>query len=227
MENEQLNEKHLRPETLKGLILPNVDVDTYTPKIQGDSVVVVFRVKENYDAAYDLSSFIEKLPFDLLDTEAQEIPTADGHYEVFCEFERNETFPKNLLNTLGAIEQLGEVIEWKGKFYEQEEEIGLDLDILEQNIRLVPAKQIDEFLEYSTAEIWLCESGYRLENGRNVPMYFNNAKFVSEDQVLDMIKEGWSSCDQNAKTLFSAQYDLMLLKEGILAERNGTYMLFK
>lgn len=223
----ELNEKQLRPETLRGLILPEVDVDTYTPKIQGDSVVVVLRVKQNYDAAYDLSSFIEKLPFDILDTEAQEVPTADGYYEVFCEFERNETFPKNLLNTLGSIEQLGEVIEWKGNFYQQEEAIDLDLETVEQLVRTIPAKQIDEFLEYSTAEIWLCESGYRLQNGRNQPMYFSNAKHLEEEDVLDLLKEGWSSCDNNAKTLFSTQYELCLTKHGIIAENNGKYMLFK
>lgn len=97
---EQLNEKNLRQGTLKYLVDPIVEIDMYSPKIQQDSIVVVMRVEGSYDAGYDMSSFIEKLPFGVLDTEVQEIPNTEGYYEIFIEMERDDEFPENLMRIL-------------------------------------------------------------------------------------------------------------------------------
>jgi len=153
---EQLNEKNLRQGTLKYLVDPIVEIDMYSPKIQQDSIVVVMRVEGSYDAGYDMSSFIEKLPFGVLDTEVQEIPNTEGYYEIFIEMERDDEFPANLMRILhdaGSLcaEENSEYV-WQGILYAQDNEEPMDIDekILRSHVRLHPEEQdIREFFEYS------------------------------------------------------------------------------
>lgn len=221
----QLNEKQLRPAMLKDLVYPEVNIDTYTPKIQLDSVVVVFKVKQNYDAAYDLSSFIEKLPYNILDTEAQEIPNADGDYEVFCEFERDVYFPENLVKVIQDIQKLSNEQVFKGEYYQQEETHPVDEETITQFVRLIPAQEIKEFLEYSTSNL-LVERNLKLTSKTHQhTMVFSNAIELSEQQACTMMREGW---DQMADlgVMFGAQYNAVRTKYGIIVDRDGKHMLF-
>ncbi len=93
---EQLNEQGLRPNILHDLVYPIISIDEYEPKINQDNIVVMFQVLNNYDAAYDLSSFIEKTSKNAIDTEAAETPNLDGRYTVFVEMPRNVEFPEAL-----------------------------------------------------------------------------------------------------------------------------------
>lgn len=223
----QLNEKQLRPEILRDLVNPAIDIDMYTPKIQQDSVVVVFRVKQNFDAAYDLSSFIEKLPYNLLDTEAQEIPTATGDYEVFCEFERDVHFPENLVNVIKDIEKLGNAQEWQGNYYDTEEPQSVDEETITHHVRLIPAKQVREFLEYSQAKVLTEDRNITLKsNTHQHSMTFTNIKEITEKEAVAMMREGWEYMPSFGDAIFGRQYNSVRTTHGIIVDRDGTHMLF-
>ena len=186
----QLNEKNLRASSLKYLVEPVVEIDMYSPKIQQDSIVVVVRVDASYDAGYDFSSFIEKLPFGVLDTEVQEVPNADGFYEVFIEMERNEEFPENLVRVLQdasslCAEEESEYV-WKCLVYGHEEEdpMELDADVLRANVRLVPEKEIREFFEYSLEKVVINEN---VVVGQAA---FNSCSSITDKAAAALIKEG-------------------------------------
>lgn len=220
-----LNEKQLRPGVVCDLVDPIVNIDTYTPKIQEDSIVVVFKVKQNYDAAYDLSSFIEKLGDGILDTEAQEIPNSDGDYEVFCEFEREESFPKNFMDVLASIEKLGNKQHWKAEYYSVDELQPLTEETIVQHVRLIPGKTIREFLEYSHSTL-LVERDLKLtSNTHNYSMTFTNAVEITDSQACIFMREGWEHmADMNV--IFGPLYNTVRTKYGIIADRDGKHILF-
>ena len=123
---KKLNEQGLRPQVLKDLIHPIISVDEYTPKIEDSNIVVMFQVLNNFDAAYDLSSFIEKSPIDAVDTEAAETPNLDGRYQVFVEMERDAEFPENLLRLIKTIENICPNPGWKIQLYGVNDPIDVD-----------------------------------------------------------------------------------------------------
>ena len=187
---EQLNEKNLRQGTLKYLVDPIVEIDMYSPKIQQDSIVVVMRVEGSYDAGYDMSSFIEKLPFGVLDTEVQEIPNTEGFYEIFIEMERDEEFPANLMRILQDAGSLcaeeGSEYVWQGILYAQDNEEPMDIDekILRSHVRLHPEEQdIREFFEYSLDTITINET---IAVGEAV---FESCKFVNDQRAEKLLSE--------------------------------------
>lgn len=223
----QLNEKQLRPEILTDLVEPAVDIDMYTPKIQQDSVVVVFRVRQSYDAAYDLSSFIEKLPNGILDTEAQEIPNAEGNYEVFCEFERDTNFPKNLVRVIKDIEKLGNEQEWQGNYYDADAALPIDEETVTKHVRLIPAKAIKEFLEYSQAKVLTEDRNIVLKSHtHHHTMVFSNVKEISEPVACALMREGWEYMPAFGEAIFGQQYSSVRTKCGIIVDRNGQHLLF-
>lgn len=126
----QLNEKALRPNVLKDLVLDIVSVDEFKPKLKDTNIVVQFQVKNNYDAAYDLSNFIEKSPTKPLDTEAVETPNRDSRYNVFVEFERNTEFLNKFLTLLKDIENLTGSMDWKMQIYQQNDLIDIDQEMI-------------------------------------------------------------------------------------------------
>jgi len=100
-----MSEIGLRAGDLANLVEPLCAVDKLIPKLDEDNIVVTFFVgRSNEDAAYDLSSFIEKGPIDsITDTEVSETPNADGFYEVYVEFPRNNRFPEDFLQLLRDV----------------------------------------------------------------------------------------------------------------------------
>ena len=214
---EQLNEKNLRQGTLKYLVDPIVEIDMYSPKIQQDSIVVVMRVEGSYDAGYDMSSFIEKLPFGVLDTEVQEIPNTEGFYEIFIEMERDEEFPANLMRILqdaGSLcaEENSEYV-WQGILYAQDNEEPMDIDekILRSHVRLHPEEQdIREFFEYSLDTVKINET---ITVGEAV---FESCKFVDDIRAEKLLSEA-----EQIRHRLGKYYEAFSVKGGVLITKDG------
>jgi hypothetical protein len=103
----------LRKGDLDGLILPLITVDEYESKIGDDQAVVVgFYVLEQ-DAAHDLSNFMERAPYMVMDTDVSPAPTKDGYYVCFVEINRTLDFPKALISLLNDITKLCNVEDWQ------------------------------------------------------------------------------------------------------------------
>ena len=220
-----LNEKNLRAGVLKHLVNPVVEIDTYTPKIQSDSIVVVVRVDGSFDAGYDFSSFVEKLPFGILDTEVQEVPNTDGFYEIFIEIERNEESPLNICRILKDSSSLcseGDTpFEWKFTYYGQEDEepILLDESSLRKVIRTIPEESLKEFMEYSVDPLLVNQGHYVV--GGNV---FNKVQSISDTQAAQLLEGAEPMADVLGK-----YYELYDTNCGMMVINNETQkiMLFK
>ena len=137
---------------LVNLIEPVVSIDEYKSKILDDdeSIVVVFKI-ENRDAAFDLSSFIERGPFAVLDTEVSDKLDADGSYALFLEMVREERFVKNFLFMLNKINRVAalKMSDWQFEAYKMAGKRPLNSKELKANIRL---QQMDELPDESLLE---------------------------------------------------------------------------
>ena len=103
----------LKKGDLENLILPLLSIDEYESKIDDDtSIVVGFYVFEE-DAAHDLSNFVERSPYMILNTDVSPAPTKDGYYMTFVEIQRNPEFPKCLDELLDEITLLCRTENWQ------------------------------------------------------------------------------------------------------------------
>lgn len=219
-----------RAHNLKNLIAPLISIDLYEPKIHDDSIVVVFEVFQNYDAAYDLSSFIEKLPELTLDTEARETPNESGNYEVFCEFERNADFPDVFMSVLKDVEKIGNKQQWNIDAYGKDQVLPLtNQDTIRQNIRLVNNNELKEFLDYSGVTATFQKDHLLLEN-KTMKQSINvehECYFVSEDQVKLMIQKYGITEAHNARIAMFPYHEVcnFVGTDLYLLEHNGQYLI--
>jgi len=219
---------NLRTNDLKGLIEPNIQIDTYTPKVKEDGIVVVFSVKLSYDAAYDLSSFIEKLPYGVIDTEAQDIPDIEGNYTVFVEFDRNLKFPLNLVSVLNDIKKLGDDTKFKGTFYDGDGSILLDEDSIKTNTRLAPIKEIKEFMEYSTSKVLM--EGRAVAFQSTAFQYMNLYGVVRElveSEVQELLRGPWEVPAAEQNCIFGVVYEVYKTPKGTIVTHDNRTYLFK
>lgn len=103
----------LRSGDLDGLILPLLTIDEYASKIDDNkSIVVGFYVFEE-NAAHDLSNFVEREPYLVLDTDVSPAPTKDGYYVCFAELGRTPDFPEALMKVLSDVSRLCGIDNWQ------------------------------------------------------------------------------------------------------------------
>lgn len=143
-----MSDTSLLPNDLVDLVHQIVSFDEFRPKLDENNLVVQFQVNDNFDAAYDLSSFIEKCCPAALDTEAQEVPNRDGRFNVFVEFERNPEFIKNFDDLIKNIQNLTGSVKWKAQIYRINDPVDYSPDALSA-LTLVSEKDLREFFEYA------------------------------------------------------------------------------
>jgi len=135
---------------LLDVISDEISIDEYKSKILDDdeSIVVVFRT-ENRDAAYDLSSFIERGPFAVLDTEVSDRLADDGMFLLFLEMKRDKKFIKNFLLLMKKINNLAKrkMKDWKFLAYKMAGSRTLSGRELKSNIRIKKFNQLPEIPE--------------------------------------------------------------------------------
>lgn len=205
----QLNERALRPDVLKDLIHPVISIDEYTSKIGENNIVVAFQVLDNYDAAYDLSSFIEKSPVGVLDTEANETPNIDGRYMVFSEFERNGEFPERLLTLIKTIENLCTNAEWKLQLYGVNDPIDVDFDIITQRVALSQPETIAEFFDNAGISVNMLSETLKLKSVYGDLHYKKGSGFVSEKYVKDLLEKNTTLDDTRLSSILGEGYDVL------------------
>ena len=93
----------LRENDLANLISSYISIDEYTSKIDEDNITVALFVNE-LDAAEELEDFIEKYYYiEIRDIEISDSLTDDNKYIIFVEVERNDNFPKMILDMIDTI----------------------------------------------------------------------------------------------------------------------------
>lgn len=99
---------------LKNSILPNVSVDEFNPKSgdENDVIVVAFYLKDK-EPADDLNTFIQRGFIDNLDVEVSPSTDEDGHYLVFVEMSRDDSFPNKFQALLKDVENVSGKQDWE------------------------------------------------------------------------------------------------------------------
>lgn len=179
----------LKEGDLEELVIPLVSIDEYESKLDDDSIVIAFHVQDR-EPANDLNRFVQKGPTALLDTDVSPAPNADGFYMVFVEILRDEEFPQKVMDILGSLEGLTGIADWRAVAYGSEEEYPLNLEFLQNSIRLAsqePEKEpeVEDAVDESLTEFFRNSD---LENlvteGRMVT--FEGPVATFEMQLVDM-----------------------------------------
>lgn len=223
----QLNEKALRPQVLKDLIYEIISIDEYTSKIGENNIVVAFQVKDNFDAAYDLSSFIEKSPLGALDTEASETPNVDGRYVVFAEFERDGEFPERLLSLLKTIENLCPNPGWKLQLYGVNDPIDVDFDIVNQRIDLTQPEELTEFFDAACVSTEMLSETICLNTAYGKLHYNRGSGIVSESYVKTLIEKGIDLDDTRLSSILGEGYTVLKSGSQYVVGNKGKYFVLR
>lgn len=207
-----------------------ISVDEYQPKLNEDNIVVCIQVKDCYDAAYDLSSFLEKSPNDILDTEAPEPQNMDGRYNVFVEFSRDAAFPKKLQDLITDLERISNKEKWKIQAYKINDPFDYDPAIVDEVIRVVPKDTLKEFFEPSLMRVSHRDMYIIIsESIPNGNMYvYESAIPVSEDEVKIIIESGNYSGDESSfERSLGPTYTVIKAYGGYLVGNGSEYLLLK
>jgi len=108
----------LKPNDLKDLINPIMEIDTYKSVMGDDENVIVlsFSVNGN-DAAKDFENFVEQGYKFVLDSDVSSGETDDGNYKVFIEVERGNKSILHIEDILYGLTQLSGIEKWKFRYY--------------------------------------------------------------------------------------------------------------
>lgn len=225
--SKQLNEQGLRPEVLKDLIHDIISVDEYTAKIEENNIVVMFQVLNNFDAAYDLSSFIEKSPIGAIDTEAAETPNLDGRYQVFVEMERNAEFVEKLLTLIKTIENICPNPGWKIQLYGVNDPIDVDFDEIQERVNLGSPDALSEF--FNKADINIINEGQtlKLETLYGDLHYSAGSGFASEEYVQKLLKVETKLDTSRLSSILGESYTVLRSGNQYIIENSGKYLVLR
>lgn len=226
-----LNEKALRPDTLKDLVYPVISIDEYTPKLDPSNIVVMFQVLDNYDAAYDLGSFIERSPENVLDTEAAETPNLDGRYPVYVEMERNGEFPGKLMRLLKDIANIAPQVKWKLQIYEVNDPVDVNPEAIEQSMHLNSSTEVLEFFDHSYSSVLRENNILEFTSCSNDKLYFSTKGIISEKQAHEVLNKHSIENDDTRLSSFlgESNYTVLKINESIymVGRMDGKYLLLK
>ena len=225
---KRIYERALRPLVLKDLIHPIISVDEYTPKIDDTNIVVLFQVLDNFDAAYDLSSFVERSPVDVVDTEAAETPNVDGMYQVFVEFERNGEFPAKLIDLMKSIENICPNPGWKLQMYGINDPIDLDIDEITNDIELVSQEELQEFFDFAAVNVEIINECIKIKSVYGTELnYSKGSGIVNEAYVKDLLKDDMSLDGTRLSAVLGENYDVLKSGNEYIVGINGKYVVLR
>lgn len=225
---KKLYERSLRPLALKDLIYEIVSIDEYTPKIAETNIVVAFQVLDNFDAAYDLGSFLERCPLDIIDTEAVETPNVDGRYMVFAEYDRDAEFPQRLLETLKILANICPDPGWKLQIYGQNDPIEVDIKAMNDVMNLVVEKELKEFFDFAPVNVSVLKESLKIESVYGSTLHYSlSSGKIDESFVKDLLKDDTSLECQQLSAVLGENYDVLRTGSEYIIGRNGKYVLLR
>lgn len=133
----------LKEGDLEDLVVPLLSIDEYESKLDDDSIVIAFALRDK-EPAQDLNRFIQKGAVDILDTDVSPAPNEDGNYMVFVEMLRDETFPQGCIDMVSSLIGLTHIEDWMASIYDQEEQMPLDMNVLQTLVRLQSREDHEE-----------------------------------------------------------------------------------
>jgi len=137
----------LKTGDLDDLVLNRISVDEFESKIDNEKAIVIGFFVDDKEPANDLRNFLDKSATELLDSDRSPAPDIDGQYMVFVEFERNSSFPEEMIKMVETIENLVDVDEWVFTVYKDKGPFPLTEENLKKHVRLEPKEEKDDFEE--------------------------------------------------------------------------------
>lgn len=225
---KRIYERALRPLVLKDLIHPIISVDEYTPKIDDKHIVVLFQVLDNFDAAYDLSSFIERSPVGVIDTEAAETPNVDGRYQVFVEFERNGEFPQKMIDLIKSIENICPNLDWKLQMYGINDPIDLDIDEISNGMELVNEEDLKEFFNFAPVNVEVLKESIKIKSVYGTELHYSlGSGIVNESYVSNLLKEEMTLDGTRLSAVLGENYDVLKSAGNYIVGIDGHYIVLR
>lgn len=134
----------LKQNDLEHLVSPYVSVDQYTSKLSEDNLTIAFFCNER-DVASDLLDFLEKMYFmEIRDIEISDSLTEDNKYILYVEFDRNQQFPKVLVDIIDSINFLinKEIKDWDFVSFNMNKKMPLSVEAVKKYVRLTPLTMV-------------------------------------------------------------------------------------
>ena len=191
-----LNES-LRQNDLEYLVSPYVSVDQYTSKIKSDNITIAFFCNQ-LEVAKDLSDFLEKLyPIEISDIEIADTLTEDNKNIVYVELERNQMFPKILIDIIDSVDFLinCDIDDWDFITFGMKQKEKLSYEAILKNVRLVPLEteaegaevKEDEAKEEEEEEVK--QESVQYSKG-NITRTYLDEGYITIDDLNNAIKHG-------------------------------------
>lgn len=225
-----LNE-NLLSHDLRDMIHPIISIDEFQPKLDEDNIVVCLQVKDSYDAAYDLSSFLEKCPVEILDTEAPETPNLDGMYNVFIEFKRDIEFPDKFNDLITDLERIGNKQPWKVQAYKINDPFDYTIEQVQDTVRLVKKDSLVEFFTESRLHPTYRES-YIILKSKYQPnsdcFVYESAMAITQDDVEYAINSGKYQLDESRlEPALGDGFTVLKAYDGWIVHNGTSYILLR
>lgn len=223
----KLNES-LRPLDLEGLVLPVISIDEYESKISSDDHVVVLAFFVNdEEPANDLSRFIDKSSYEIIDTEVSEAPDEDGNYLVFVEIYRNSKLPKLVLDIVNEVENLTGKQDWKFIAYKRAIRFDLSIENLSSIIELnsIRVENISDFFKDALVEKISTDGNNIIFEKAKLEQRYKIIEFpiFEKDKILKenfKINESTFSLTKQLNSYFGTQYTIDVLGDNVLISNN-------
>ena len=178
----------LRQNDLEHLVSNYISIDEYSSKLDDDNITIAIYVNQ-LDVANELKDLIEKTYFiEIRDIEISETMTIDNKYILFIEFDRDELFPKVILDILDTIYYATNNKKWFFKTIGLEEHVEVTEENIIEHIRLtkledgenVETKDSEEVKE-SFEPIYIDDNGWKRQY---IPQ-----GYISQEKMNRLINE--------------------------------------
>jgi hypothetical protein len=197
----------LNHNSLEYLIRPNLSIDEYESKISNNRAIVVGFFVLDEDPANDLSSFIDRSGYPVLDTEVSPHPTEEGYFVCWVEFRRDSNFPENFCKILKEVENLCKCKQWFFTCPGSKNKVGVSQENIKKYCILNPNNILDDVPDnlteqdnfwknaqvdyfYTTPEMVIFEksgSKYYFKNldyNKNLPIKPDNTNAIRLQKIL-------------------------------------------
>ena len=201
------------------LISTYVSVDEYTSKVDQDDITIALFCGEK-QVCDDLRDFLEKMYYlEIRDIEVSDSLTEDNKYIIFLELQRNELFPKILVDILDSIDFLinKEIKDWKFVTLNMKKKEPVTIENIRKYVRLssidedLKIEKSEESSEEKKEEPKKEEKEVKKESVEyskgNITRKYIDEGYVTEEEMNKIIDES-ETLDENALDIEVLEYNI-------------------
>lgn len=235
-------EEGLSENALDYLVQPLLSIDEYCSKISDKRAIVIGFFINDEDPANDLSNFIDRSSLPILDTEVSPAPTPEGYYMTFVEVQRDEEFPKTLIEMLKEVKNLTNVKDWTFQCPKHDEVLELDLKnlkkylVLDQSLIVEPEDDQDSESEdnknlIEDREFWKNATLDAIKLQKDVITFLKN-NYETSYRILDEspkggIGLGFESDTRDLQNLLGPAYNVWSMNNKLVVEHMDECVVLK